>query len=125
MYSPGLLPCVLWWASVLSPVSATASSPTSQGGFFPEGETGMSVLETFQAPVETADSVLEFLSVKDLPKIEAAIGASKALGGDVQLLHLGEDCVARLRAGVALEAAIAQLQHKRCVAVAVGGVGQA
>ena len=103
--------------SVLSPTSPSSLASPVAADYAADGEveSSMGVLESFQPPVETADSVLEYLSVDDLPRIQAGIDASKAVGGDIQLVDLGEQCIARLRAGLALEAAISQLYEKRWV----------
>ncbi len=57
--------------------------------------------------------MIDLLSTEDIPKIRAAMEASVEVGGDVQLVHLAKECIARLEAGLALDAAVEKLQEKR------------
>jgi hypothetical protein len=77
-------------------------------------------MQSFLAPSDTADSVIELLSTEDIPKIKAAMEASVEVGGDIQLVHLAGQCIARLEAGLTLDAAVEKLQEKRWVRVVWG-----
>jgi hypothetical protein len=107
----------------VSSPSGAGGSPShdfSQDGT--DGEPGGSLLDSFQPPSETADAVIDDLSAaEDVPKIRAALEASLEVGGDVQLIHLAQECLARLSSGLTLEAEVEKLQDKRCVCVWGGG----